>query len=175
MNSSALLSDIDLPKTRTQAIALVQPEKHTMNWTTAEGTPFPLGANWVEEAKAWNFALYSKDAEDVTLLLYAKEDLVNPVFTYRFDYLCNKSARIWHCRVPQTLLRGAKYYAYSVGGPNSQGKFEFHCFDADKVLLDPYARSVYFPPAFERSCGFAPRVQCRQSAARATGRCRRET
>ncbi len=116
-----------------------------------EGTPFPLGATWVEEAKAWNFALYSKDAEEVTLLLYAKEDFVNAAFTYRFDYLRNKSARIWHCRVPQSLLRDAKYYGYSVGGPKSRGKFEFHCFDADKVLLDPYAKSVYFPPAFDRA------------------------
>ena len=100
--------------------------------------------------QAWNFALYSKEAEEVTLLLYAETDLVNPVFTYRFDYLRNKSARIWHCRVAHALLRGAKYYAYSVGGPKSQVGFGFHCFDPDKILLDPYAKSVCFPPAFDR-------------------------
>ena len=61
------------------------------DWTAMEGTPFPLGATWVEKASAWNFALYSKDAESVTLLLYAEADLVNPVFTYHFDYLRNKS------------------------------------------------------------------------------------
>ena len=137
MNSFRRLSEIGVDEARTQAIAMVEPEKQTMDWTTMEGTPFPFGATWVEEAQAWNFALYSKDAEEVTLLLYAETDLVNPVFTYRFDYLRNKSARIWHCRVAQTLLRGAKYYAYSVGGPKSQGGFEFHCFDPDKVLLDP--------------------------------------
>ena len=85
---------------------MAKPAKQTTDWTTMEGTPFPLGATWVEEAQAWNFALYSKDAEEVTLLLYAESDLVNPVFTYRFDYLRNKSARIWHCRVAKTLLRG---------------------------------------------------------------------
>ncbi len=30
------------------------------NWTTAEGSPFPLGASWVEKDSAWNFALYSE-------------------------------------------------------------------------------------------------------------------
>jgi glycogen operon protein len=128
----------------------------SMNWTTKEGTPFPLGATWVDEAQAWNFALYSKDAEEVTLLLYTKSDVVNPVFTYRFDYLHNKSGRIWHCRVPRNLLRGANFYAYSVGGPSSPDGFGRHCFDGDKVLLDPYAKAVSFPPAFERAAASRP-------------------
>lgn len=126
------------------------------DWTEIEGSPFPLGATWVEEVQAWNFSLYSKDAEEVTLLLYAESDLVNPVFTYRLDYLRNKSARIWHCRVARSLLRGARYYAYSVGGPQSRGGFDDHCFDPDKVLLDPYARSVYFPPGFDRKAASRP-------------------
>ena len=123
------------------------------DWTTTEGTSFPFGATWVESASAWNFALYSADAESVTLLLYAETDLVNPVFTYRFDYLRNKSGRIWHCRVPDALLRGARYYAYSVAGPEQGG---WHCFDPDKVLLDPYAKSVFFPPAFDRAAASRP-------------------
>ena len=119
----------------------------------AEGSPFPLGATWVESAQAWNFALYSKHAESVTLLLYAEADLVTPVFTYPLDYLRNKSGRIWHCRLARADLRGACFYAYSVAGPAPQGRFEWHCFDPDKILLDPYAKSVFFPPT---SCGSRP-------------------
>lgn len=126
------------------------------DWTTTEGTRFPLGATWVEEDAAWNFALYSQDAESVTLLLYAETDLANPVFGYRFDYLHNKSGRIWHCRVPQALLRGARYYAYSVNGPDSQGGLQRHWFDPDKILLDPYAKAVFFPPAFDRAAAARP-------------------
>jgi isoamylase len=126
------------------------------DWTVMEGTLFPLGANWVEDARAWNFALYSKHAESVTLLLYAGADLVNPVFTYCFDYLRNKSGRIWHCRVAQADLRGARYYAYSVAGPAPQGHFEWHCFDPEKVLLDPYAKSIFFPPTFDRAAASRP-------------------
>jgi glycogen operon protein len=120
------------------------------DWTATEGTPFPLGATWVEKASAWNFSLYANEAESVTLLLYTEGDLVNPIFTHRFDYLRNKSGRIWHCRVDQALLRGARYYAYSVDGPEPQ-RPAWHSFDPDKVLLDPYAKSVFFPPSFDRT------------------------
>ena len=133
-----------------------QPLVQTRDWTVVDGTPLPLGATWIEDAQAWNFALYSKDAEDVMLLFYADADLVGPVFTYRFDYLRNKSGRIWHCRVSKGQLRGARYYAYSVGGPASQGGFNWHCFDPEKVLLDPYANSVYFPSAFDRAAASRP-------------------
>jgi hypothetical protein len=34
------------------------------------------------------------------LLLYAAADLVRPVLTFRFDFLHNKSGRIWHWRIP---------------------------------------------------------------------------
>jgi glycogen operon protein len=126
------------------------------DWTATEGTRFPLGASWVEKDSAWNFALYSENAESVTLLLYTEVDLVNPVFTYHFDYLRNKSGRIWHCRVAQALLRGARYYAYSVAGPGPQGGRRWHCFDPDKLLLDPYAKAVFFPPAFDRAAAARP-------------------
>lgn len=127
-----------------------------MDWTAIEGTPFPLGATWVEQAWAWNFALYSKDAECVTLLLYAETDPVNPIFTYRFDYLRNKSGRTWHCRVSQADARGARYYAYSVEGPAAQGRSAWHCFDRDKVLLDPCAKAVFLPPSFDRAAASRP-------------------
>jgi hypothetical protein len=47
-------------------------------WAAQEGTPSPLGVTWVEEEQAFNFALYSKHATGVTLLLYAANDVVTP-------------------------------------------------------------------------------------------------
>ena len=41
-----------------------QPLVRTRDWTVVDGTPLPLGATWIEDAQAWNFALYSKDAEE---------------------------------------------------------------------------------------------------------------
>lgn len=126
------------------------------SWTAIEGTPAPLGVSWVESAEAYNFALYSKHAESVTLLLYAEADLVTPVFVYRLDYLKNKSGRVWHCRVAKADVRDVRFYAYAVVGPKPEGRFEWHCFDADKILLDPYAKSVFFPSTFDRAAAMCP-------------------
>ena len=127
-----------------------------MTWAEAEGLPFPLGVTWIETEQAYNFALYSEHAESVTLLLYAEDDLATPVLSYRLDYLKNKSRRVWHCRLPQSMLKGARYYAYSVDGPKPAGRFEWHNFDAEKILLDPYAKSLFFPPTFDRSAAIRP-------------------
>lgn len=125
-------------------------------WAAAEGLPFPLGATWIEEDDAFNFALYSKHAESVELLLYAPDDLINAVLVHSFDYLCNKSGRIWHCRIPRAQMKGAAYYAYRVGGPPPAGRFEWHAFDRDKILLDPYAKSVFFPATLDRLAAARP-------------------
>jgi len=53
-------------------------------------------------------------------------------------------------------MRGARYYAYTIDGPKSNGHFELHAFDPDKVLLDPYATSVYFPKNFDRRAAMQP-------------------
>ena len=116
-------------------------------WEHVEGSPLPLGATWIEEEQAFNFALVAEHAESVTLLLYSVSDLVTPALTFRFDFLRNKSGRIWHCRIPGKQMREARYYAYSVSGPSSSF---LHCFDSQKILLDPYAQGIYFPSAFDR-------------------------
>ncbi|MGC2400161.1 MAG: isoamylase [Acidobacteriaceae bacterium] len=118
-----------------------------LTWAQAEGNPLPLGITWIEREQAFNFAVHSEHAESVTLLLYSAADYATPLFTFRFDFLHNKSGRIWHCRIPAQKIEGALYYAYSVSGP-SDGRL--HSFDAQKVLLDPYAKCVFFPPGFDR-------------------------
>ena len=123
-------------------------------WALAEGIPSPLGASWNEQARAWNFALYSKHATSVTLLLYKADQVGEPARRVRFDPLANKSGRIWHCWVPEAELQGAVYYAYSVDGPREP--WAGLRFDPDKVLLDPYARAIYFPPAFDREAARRP-------------------
>jgi isoamylase len=117
-------------------------------WEQVEGSPLPLGATWIEEEQAFNFAVHAEHAESVTLLLYGATDLVIPLLAYRFDFLRNKSGRIWHCRIPLREIGGARYYAYSVSG---EAVAYIHTFDPQKVLLDPYATSVFFPPDFDRN------------------------
>ena len=119
-------------------------------WEEVEGSPLPMGATWLEDEQAWNFALYSKHAEHVVLLLYGADDAVNPLFACDLDYLHHKSGRVWHCRLPAEVLERAAYYAYRVTGPAPEDHSEWHAFDAEKVLLDPYAKAVFLPAAFDR-------------------------
>jgi isoamylase len=117
-------------------------------WEQAEGSPLPLGVNWIEKEQAFNFAVHSEHAESVTLLLYSPADLVNPLLRLQLDFLHNKSGPIWHCRVPVTKITEALYYAYSVSGETIP---QLHSFDPRKVLLDPYAKCIFFPPGFDRN------------------------
>ena len=130
-----------------------------LTWEQAEGSPLPLGATWIEEEQAFNFAVHAEHAESVTLLLYASRDLVNPLLAYRFDFLRNKSGRIWHCRIPLSETGDARYYGYSVSG---QAVSYIHSFDPQKVLLDPYAKCVFFPPEFDRHAAMREGSKCRQ-------------
>ncbi|MGH7619787.1 MAG: glycogen debranching protein, partial [Gemmatimonadaceae bacterium] len=126
-----------------------------VSWAGREGAPLPLGVTWVPDEHAYNFALYSKHAERVVLLAFGEDDVSRPVFSLELDYLRHKSGRIWHCRVPKSDLRDARYYGYSVDGPAPAGVFSWHTFDPSKVLLDPYADAVHFPPAFDREAAAA--------------------
>ena len=124
-----------------------------LTWAQTEGSPLPLGATWIGEEQAFNFAVFAEHAESVSLLFYSADDLTNPILTFQFDLIRNKSGRIWHCRLPFIAMRGARYYAYSVSGQNVSA---LHAFDSDKILLDPYARCVFFPPAFDRELATVP-------------------
>ncbi len=127
-------------------------------WAAEEGTPSPLGISWLEEDQAYNFALYSKHATGVTLLLYAADDVVTPATRYHFNFLTNKSGRIWHCRIPAAQMRSMAYYAYRVEGPFELA--EGHRFDPEKILLDPYAKAVCFLEGFDREAARESLVWC---------------
>ena len=86
-------------------------------WTSVLGSPNPPGASWVEEQQACNFSLYSRHAERVRLLLFGEDDLARPVVVHDIDPRRNKTWDLWHCRLGEADLRGARYYAYSVDGP----------------------------------------------------------
>lgn len=117
-------------------------------WTAEEGAPAPLGVTWVEDEQAVNFALYSKHATDVTLLLYTQHDTMNPAMQYRLNYLAHKSGRVWHCRLPVSRLQSIVYYAYRVDGPHDPA--HGYRFDPEKILLDPFAKTVFFPKTYSR-------------------------
>jgi isoamylase len=121
-----------------------------VNWPSIEGSPMPLGVTYIAEEQAYNFALYSKNATEVTLLLFNKESDVKPVVEVWLEPLEHKTKRVWHCRLKEREIKGACHYAYLVNGPMGGWSNGRNAFDPEKLLLDPYAKGVYFPPAFDR-------------------------
>jgi glycogen operon protein len=53
-------------------------------------------------------------------------------------------------------MQGATHYAYLVDGPTTEAAHDVHAFDAQKLLLDPYAKQVYFPASFDREAAKQP-------------------
>ena len=81
----------------------------------------PPGPAWVEEEHAYNFSLYSRHAERVTLLLFGEADPARPLVVLDLDPRLHKTWDLWHCRLGEDDVRGARYYAYSVDGPRAGG------------------------------------------------------
>lgn len=125
------------------------------NWHQTEGWLDPPGVSWVEDQQVWNFVLYAGRASRVILLLFNADDYYHPVLEFEFDQYKNKSGPVWHCRIEIDRAPDAQFYAYRVNGPqkNQEGFFRF---DFDKLLVDPYAKAVHFPPEFDRELAKHP-------------------
>jgi glycogen operon protein len=93
-----------------------------------------------------NFSLYSRDASEVELLLFDREDDPHPTRVIAFDQTINRTYHYWHTFVPG--LQAGQIYGYRVYGafePNKGMRF-----DGAKVLLDPYGRGVAVPRNYSR-------------------------
>ncbi|BDG02936.1 glycogen debranching protein [Anaeromyxobacter oryzae] len=122
-------------------------------WDGVQGNPIPCGVSRLPGQRAYNFAVYSRHASAVSLLLYG-DDPATPVLRVDLQPLSNKTGRVWHCRVPEEQVRLARCYAYAMDGPNDGSPG--HSFDRDKVLFDPYAPALHFPAGFDRAAACGP-------------------
>ncbi len=102
-------------------------------WFQTSGNHAPLGATVTTEGV--NFAVYSPDAKAVVLCLYSSDTEE----TLCEIPLAHKTGDIWH-----GLIHGIGHrqlYAYRV----DRGHSELHSSPADKLLIDPYARTISRP------------------------------
>ncbi|MFC1597092.1 glycogen debranching protein [Planctomycetota bacterium] len=148
--SSPSGADDAVPSPTAPSHATTAAPKPAARWESTEGAPYPLGVSWIAEEQAYNFAIYSKHATTVILALFRSEELTQPIVSYELDPFKNKSGPIWHCRIPASKAEGAAYYGYRVDGPQPGPGFAWHDFDSEKILLDPYAKSIFFPKQFSR-------------------------
>jgi isoamylase len=96
-----------------------------------EGRPFPLGATF--DRTGVNFALFSENAQRVELCLFDDETRERERIA-----LPERSDDVWHGYLP--ACRTGQLYGYRVHGPYDPASG--HRFNPNKLLIDPYARSL---------------------------------
>jgi len=123
-------------------------------WDRAEGAPWPPGVVWLPRVHAWAFALYSRNARGVELCFFDPAAPETPVLTVQLDPFRNRTGRTWHCVIPVADVGDAVVYGYRIDGPSDLPNG--HRFDPDKILLDPFAHGVWFPPGYDRNAARTP-------------------
>jgi isoamylase len=104
----------------------------------------PLGATVVPGGV--NFSIYSREASDVELLLFDREDDPQPPRVIKLDPIMNRTYPYWHVFVPG--VNAGQLYGYRAYGPFDPANGVR--FDPSKVLLDPYGRGVVVPNKYSR-------------------------
>ncbi len=96
----------------------------------------PLGA--VVADTGTNFAIFSRHATRVWLLLFDQATSDTPTHAFELDPVANRTGDIWHIHL--SGVRHGQPYLYQIDGPYEpeQG----HRFNKHKPLLDPYARAI---------------------------------
>src|SRR5258708_36012096 len=125
-----------------------------MNTLISPGKSFPLGAR--VDPSGVNFSVFSKGSTSVQLLLFNQVDDAYPSRTITLDPVTNRSRHYWHVFVPGIGV--GQIYGYRVDGSfvPEQGLR----FDHQKVLLDPYGRSIARPANYSRGAASSPGDNC---------------
>ena len=97
------------------------------------GKPYPLGATW--DGLGVNFAIFSENATKVELCLFDSPD--SKYESKRIE-LTEYNNQIYHIYLKD--IRPGQVYGYRVYGPYEPAKGLR--FNANKVLVDPYAKSI---------------------------------
>jgi len=100
------------------------------------GRALPLGATVVRGGV--NFAIFSRNATSVTLVIYRTGDL-DPIAEFPMDSRRNRTGDVWHVFIGG-IDPGIEYGYRMDRVPNLEP--HLHRFDPSRVLLDPYARGT---------------------------------
>lgn len=110
----------------------------------------PLGATVREDGV--NFSVFSRDATQMDLLLFADADAAEPSRVFALTAAQHRTQNYWHLFVPG--IRPGQVYAYRAHGPFApQHGLRF---DREKILLDPYGRAVAVPAGYDRRAAQRP-------------------
>ncbi len=109
------------------------------------GKPMPLGTSAM--ADGTNFAIFSRHATRVWLMLFDKPDDDTPCQEFELDPIANHTGDIWHIHL--SGVKHGHFYLYRMDGPYQPS--EGHRFNRHKSLLDPYAKATVGGAEFDLS------------------------
>jgi isoamylase len=125
-----------------------------MNTVVSPGKSFPLGATVYPSGV--NFSVFAKGNTAVELLLFDRVDDSYPSRTITLDPVTNRSRHYWHVFVPG--IEVGQIYGSRVDG--SFAPERGLRFDPQKVLLDPYGRTIARPANYSRVAASRPGDNC---------------
>jgi isoamylase len=106
--------------------------------TMTEGRPAPLGATF--DGEGVNFAVFSEHATRISVCIFSDDGQLE---THRLD-LPERNGDVWHGYV--SGLRPRLMYGLRADGPYAP--HHGHRFNANKLLLDPYAKRITGHPVW---------------------------
>ena len=106
------------------------------NFTVENGKALPLGATVA--GGGVNFAVFSRHAVSVTLILFESAESGSLFKEIKLDKKNNRTGDIWHCFIPG--LKPLSCYLYRAEGPYVPEKGQR--FNSNKTLIDPYAKAL---------------------------------
>lgn len=121
------------------------------------GRSYPLGAILSDEGV--NFCVYSHHCEALELLLFNHYEDSEPARVISFDPEINRTFYYWHIFVED--IKAGQLYGYRAKGPfdPSLGLR----YDGDKLLIDPYTKSVVYGDNYSRKAAQIPGDNCGQA------------
>ena len=122
---------------------------------TTRGYPLPLGTS--RAPSGVNFAVLSRHAESVTLVILPEAGAGRPLAEIPLDRKFHRTGDHWHIRVAG--LPAVFCYGFRVAGPAGLT----HRFDPTRLLIDPCATAISNGDVWASTCEVDPERTSRRS------------
>src|SRR5664279_6566175 len=111
---------------------------------------YPLGPRLTTSGA--NFSIFSARATQVEIVFFDHADAQQPSRVIKLDPALNRTSHYWHIFVPG--IKTAQLFGYRVDGPRDASGG--NRFDSQKVLIDPYGKSVSVGQHYDRAAASKP-------------------
>jgi isoamylase len=116
-------------------------------WT---GNPFPLGPTITPHGV--NFSVFSRHATGMEIVFFDHDDASEPASVIPLDPVQNRTSNYWHACMKG--IKPGQLYGYRADGPYEPSRGRR--FDRQKLLLDPYGKSVSVGRGYSRAAACYP-------------------